>query len=142
MTAQIKITLVFAGLCLALLGGAVRAESISPTEVVLRGGVTVELPVTDLSATLRLVTDQRCPVDVACYWEGMRRIEVDVVQGRSAPVRIVLCNLCQGATDSATIDGVTLTFTQLEPSTEDLRALGRQPELADYSALISVSPAR
>ena len=92
--------------------------------------------------TLRLIalTDQRCPADAECYWEGMVRAEILVTNGDRIPVIITLCNLCDGARGDAIVDGHTITLGKLSPSMEELANLGRLAQLADYRLAISVSP--
>ena len=56
--------------------------------------------------------------------------------------QIVLCNLCEDGTRSATAAGLTLTLVSFAPSTEELALLGRDPVLADYALTVSYEPAQ
>jgi hypothetical protein len=82
------------------------------------------------------ITDQHCPPDVDCFWEGLIRAEIRVTDG-AATQQIALCNQCEDATRSTSVAGLTLKLVSLAPSTEELADLGRDPTLADYALTVS-----
>lgn len=102
---------------------------------------TTPLAVAGTSLTFQLIalTDQRCPADADCYWEGMVRADIRVTDGPQTTI-ITLCNLCEGASTQATAFGHTITLGRLSPSVDELATYGRPPVLADYSLGFSVSP--
>jgi hypothetical protein len=108
-------------------------------DITVRGGQPTPVPGTDLTITLTDVTDQRCPADVACVWEGMIRLELDVVQNATV-TPIVLCNSCADATRDAEAAGHHITFTALNPTTEVLALLGSTPQLDIYAATLTITP--
>ena len=105
----------------------------------LAGGQPTPIPGTDLTITFTGITDQRCPADADCYWEGMMRLKLDVVQDAKA-TPIILCNLCDGATRDADVAGHRISLVSLAPSTEDLALRGRDPQLSDYTATLTITP--
>ena len=121
-------------LCLILLTVPSAADPLR-----LPGGTSVALPGTDLTVSLTDVTDARCPRDVDCIWEGTIRLELTVRGADTPPQTLVICNICEGATRSAAVVGLTLTLAGLEPSTADLAALNRPARLADYTAPVTVT---
>lgn len=128
-------------LALALTLAATAAHPLTPQlvpELSLTGGTTTPLPDTGVTLTLTGITDQRCPADVDCYWEGMIRAEITVTAGATSE-EIVLCNLCDGATGLATAGGLTIGLLALAPSTEELAKLGREPALSDYTLTVNYS---
>jgi hypothetical protein len=108
-------------------------------ELTLTGGTAARVPDTEVVLQLTGITDQRCPADVDCYWEGMIRAEITVTAA-SGPVPIVLCNLCDDATGLATAAGLTFGLVGLAPSVEDLAKLGRAPVPADYRLTVNYGP--
>jgi hypothetical protein len=134
------INLVVAGLCIATIGGSAQAEGAPGQQVSAPGGRAVTVPGTDLTLTVVDVLDQRCPPDIECYWSGPIRVELDVARGATDPQRIVLCNLCDGATDIGHTGRFTFLFRDLMPSKGDVVALGRAPQLADYTVVLVVAP--
>jgi hypothetical protein len=128
---------------LAVIGLATTAQSLTTQlypEVTLRGGQEQAVPDTGITLLLTGITDQRCPPKVDCFWEGMIRAEISVADGAETQ-QIVLCNLCDDGTRSATAAGLTLTLVSLAPSTDELAKLGRAPVLADYALTVSYAPA-
>ncbi len=121
----------FALLCLPLATPAVietfRLPGGTPTDI---GGAIL---------TLTEVQDQRCPPDVDCYWEGLIRLTLTLAAADGPVETIILCNLCEGATREATVAGLTLSMTGLEPSTADLAVLRRPTKLTDYTAVVTTS---
>jgi hypothetical protein len=106
----------------------------------LTGGTPTAVAGTDITLTLTEVQDQRCPADVDCYWEGMIRLTLSVASASGPAETIVLCNLCDGATGTATVAGLTLAFETLTPTTAELARKARLPVLADYTAILTVTP--
>lgn len=102
-----------------------------------------DVPVLDLTSgwtfELEKVTDQRCPADVDCYWEGLILLEIRVTAPGSAPQQVLLCNLCEEADRTAALGGVVLRLSALTPSTEKLALRKRGPILADYIAEIGLT---
>jgi hypothetical protein len=124
---------------LALIGLASAAQPLTPTlsnEITLKGGEAQAVSDTGVTLLLTGITDQRCPPDVDCFWEGLIRAEITVTDG-AATQPIALCNQCENATRSASVAGLTLTLVSLAPSTEQLADLGRDPTLADYALTVS-----
>jgi hypothetical protein len=109
--------------------------------IVLKGGEGQMVGDTGLTLLLTEVTDQRCPPDADCYWEGMIRVEITVMPLKGPLQEIVLCNLCDDAERSARIEGVEFTLLGLAPSKEDLAKLGRDALLTDYSLTLAYGPA-
>jgi len=91
-------------------------------------------------ATFRLtgVTDQRCPPDVLCYWEGTIRLEIKVQAAPGESRTVILCNICDDGSRTADLPGMTLRLEGLEPSTAELAARARLPVLQDYTASIAL----
>lgn len=106
----------------------------------LQGGKGQLVPGTGVTLLLSGVTDQRCPGEVDCFWEGMIRAEITVSTAMTVE-EVVLCNLCVGASDLATAGGLALGLVSLAPSTGDLAALGRAPELRDYGLTVTYAAA-
>jgi hypothetical protein len=130
-----------AALALLALTGA--GHSLTPVlypEVTLRGAEARTIPETGVTLQLTGITDQRCPPEVDCFWEGMIRAEIAVTSAAGTE-EIVLCNLCEGATDLATAGGLTIGLVGLAPSTEELAKLGRAPVLGDYLLTVNYGPA-
>jgi len=125
---------------LALIALATAAHPLTPAEITLTGGRVQPIPGTGISLILTEVTDHRCPPGVTCVWEGLIRAEITVMPPLPGPQQITLCNLCEGASRSATTAGLTLTLVSLAPSTEDLAKLGRAPRLPDYELTVYVNP--
>lgn len=111
-------------------------------EVTLQGGVAATVPDTGATLLLTDITDQRCPSNVECFWEGMIRAEVTVTSSAGAATDIVLCNLCDDGTRTATVAGLDLTLVALSPKKDDIGALGRDPLLADYALTVGYGPAK
>ncbi|MDX1674027.1 MAG: hypothetical protein R3314_04400 [Longimicrobiales bacterium] len=87
-----------------------------PVLLTLAPGETAD--VAELSLTFVAVTeDSRCPVDVACFWEGYALVHVDAVVG-TAEQRLTLgtLDLPNGVSRSATVEGYRITLTGLEPA--------------------------
>jgi hypothetical protein len=112
-------------------------------ETSFRVGATAAVPVPGTRLMIRLtdVTDQRCPADVTCFWEGMMRVELDLSLPDAPAAKVILCNLCEDSTRSATQGGVTLTLTGLDPTQAEQARLGRDVALADYTAILTATPA-
>lgn len=128
---------------IALIGVATAAFPLTPKiypQMELPGGEPVALPETDITLTLTEVEDQRCPAGVDCVWAGMIRVHLTVSTPTSMQ-QIVLCNRCEDASDLATAAGQTFGLIGLQPSTEELAKLGRDPVLADYVLTVNYGPA-
>jgi hypothetical protein len=116
--------------------------SVEPLPTVdLTGGAEQPLTGTEMMVLVTRVDDQRCPAGVDCYWEGMIRVELTVLGPDESQQDITLCNLCDDATRSATVDGIEFTLIGLFPSQDDLAKLGRAPVLSDYRLTLSYGPA-
>jgi hypothetical protein len=129
---------------LALIGLASAAQPLTPKlypEVTLRAGEEQAIPDTGVTLLLTGITDQRCPPDVDCYWEGMIRAEITVLGPRDDQQQIVLCNLCEDGTGLATAAGLTIGLVSLAPSTEELAKYARPPILSDYELTVNYAPA-
>ena len=127
---------------LALAPSAALAFSVEALpQLTLKGGEGTSIPDTGLVALLTDVTDQRCPPEVDCYWEGMIRAKIVILGQRPELYEIVLCNLCDDADRSATVAGMELTLVSLAPSTEELARLGRDALLTDYTLTVAYGPA-
>lgn len=130
--------LALALLALALVTLPAGAEPHSTT-LMLQGGISTADSQSGSTLTLTGITDQRCPPEVDCYWEGMIRLEVTVLPATGTAETIILCNLCDDGSRSADAAGISLHFDALEPSTADLDRLGRPPVLSDYTATITLT---
>jgi hypothetical protein len=109
------------------------------TEIAVSAETPRRVPGTDITLTLTDVTDQRCPANVACMWEGMIRVELSVTSGTDAPKTIVLCNMCDGATRDAGVPGHTVSLVRLDPPVEFFVPLNRNPMLRDYTVTVDVT---
>lgn len=89
--------------------------------------------------TFRLseVTDQRCPAEVDCYWEGMMRVEITARRDAGDRV-LILCNLCDDGDRIADLQGMEVRLDGLEPSTDDLARKARLPVLQDYTVRLTL----
>ena len=110
-------------------------------EVTLQGGLTTAVPDTGATLLLSDITDQRCPSNVECFWEGMIRAEITVTPATGAATDIVLFNLCEDGSRSVTVAGLDLMLVALSPTKDDVGALGRDPLLADYALTVAYGPA-
>lgn len=134
--------LLAATLALLALTTAALACSAEPlAQLTLKGGEGVTVPDTALTLLLTGITDQRCPPEVDCFWEGMMRAEITVMTPSTDLAQIILCNLCDDGSRSATVAGLTIGLVSLAPSTEDLAKLGRAPQLTDYELTVNYGPA-
>ena len=106
----------------------------------LPGGVATPLPGTDITLLLTHVTDQRCPADVACVWQGMVRAKISVLSGMADRGTILLCNDCAEGASTARIGDITLHYVSLDPPRSVLAPLARNPRLSDYTLHITVTP--
>ncbi|MFN4193566.1 MAG: hypothetical protein ACK4FR_11535 [Tabrizicola sp.] len=129
-------SLAFAGLATA---SCALTPEIFP-QLTLPGGEPTRVPGTDITLTLTEVEDQRCPAGVDCFWEGIIRVRLSVMQD-GAIQEITLCNRCADNADLATAAGQTFGLIGLAPSTDQLAKLGRAPELTDYTATVNYGPA-
>ncbi len=93
---------------------------------------------TGTSFRLTAVTDQRCPADVACYWEGVMRVEITARSEAGTRV-LILCNLCDDGERIANLPQMVVRFDGLEPSTEDLERKARLPVLQDYTVRLTLT---
>lgn len=128
---------------LALIGLSTAAQPLTPRlyrEITLKAGEAQVILDTGVTLHLTRITDQRCPPDVDCFWEGMIRAEI-TVSTPTSEAQIVLCNQCDGASDLATAAGLTFGLVSLVPSTEDLAKLGRAPLLTDYELTVNYGSA-
>ena len=129
---------------LALIGLTSAAQPLTPRlypEMTLKAGEAQVIPDTGVTLLLTGITDQRCPPDVDCFWEGMIRAEITVTTAKPGVTQIVLCNLCDDGSSLVTVEGLTLGLVSLAPSTEELAKLGRAPVLADYALTVNYAPA-
>ena len=125
---------------LALIGLTSAAQPLTPKlypEMTLKAGEAQAIPDTGVTLLLTAITDQRCPPDVDCFWEGMIRAEISVLAGMEEPAQIVLCNLCEDGEGMATVAGLSVGLVSLAPSTDVLAKLGRAPVLADYELTVN-----
>jgi hypothetical protein len=106
----------------------------------LPGGVPTPIPGTALTVVLSDVTDQRCPSDVDCVWEGMIRAEITVLTGASGTTIFTLCNACETGSSSQTVAGKSFTLGTLSPGRDVLDPLSRLIVLEDYTLQVTVSP--
>jgi hypothetical protein len=127
--------LILALLCLLPLAAFANEEPLTITS-------TTPTADTGSSLTFQLIalTDQRCPANVDCYWEGMIRAEIAVTEWNADPVTIILCNMCDDGTNEAKVAGHTITLGRLSPTMEDIATFGRPAILADYRLALTVSP--
>jgi hypothetical protein len=115
----------------------------------LPGGQEVALPAGGVSGLtgpgLRLwlneVTDQRCPSEYDCYWEGMIRAVIFVNPDAHGAQYVVLCNLCEDGQRTAVVAGYQLTLEHLEPDHAVIEGLGRAAVLADYTVVVIIAAA-
>jgi hypothetical protein len=129
---------------LALIGLVTAAHPLTPKiypEITLKGGEGQFVPDTGVTLLLTGITDQRCPPDVDCYWEGMIRAEITVMTQEQEATEVVLCNLCDDGAGLVTVVGLTIGLVGLSPSTEELAKLGRAPLLTDYVLTVNYGPA-
>lgn len=110
-------------------------------EISLRGGEAHVVPETGVTLLLTGITDQRCPPDVDCFWEGMIRAEIAVMVDGRDTTQIVICNQCEDASGLATAGELTFGLVSLAPSKEELAKLGRAPVLSDYALTVNYGPA-
>ena len=141
----------WAGLVLAAcMAGQVLAETATLSlpggqdESVPAGGVVgVDGP--GLRLMLTEVTDQRCPSQYDCYWEGLIRAVILVTSDAHGAQYVVLCNLCDDGGREAVVAGYRLTLDRLEPEhavIEQLDSqLGRAVLLADYTVVVTIAAA-
>ncbi len=127
---------VLSGLLMLGLCPAAQADEIT---IDVPGDQTVQVLDTGLTVRFTGVTDQRCPSDVDCYWEGMIRVELSVARFGGASKPIILCNLCDDGTRDAVTGGQRFSLRGLAPPTEVLDAMGRLPVLADYTVTLAVA---
>ena len=109
-------------------------------EVTLKGGEGTVLPDTGVTLLLTGITDQRCPPDVDCFWEGMIRAEITVMAEQQELQQIVLCNQCEDGESLVTVAGLTIGLVGLAPSTKELAKRGRAPRLTDYELTVNYGP--
>lgn len=125
------------GMTLALPGGQ---EVILPAGA-LSGVSDVAEP--GLRLVLKEVTDQRCPSQYDCYWEGMIRAVILVNSDAHGAQYVVLCNMCDDGARSADVPGYVLTLDRLEPEHAVIERLdsqlGRAVLLADYTVVVTVA---
>ena len=129
---------------LALIGLTTAAQPLTTKlypEITLRGGEGQVIPDTGVTLLLTGITDQRCPPEVDCVWEGMIRAEITVMTASQELTGIVLCNQCDDGEGLVTVAGLTIGLVGLAPSTEALAKLGRAPLLTDYELTVNYGPA-
>ena len=125
--------------CLLLLGLAPMAQAGEVT-IDVRGDQTVQVLDTGVMVRFTGITDQRCPSNVDCFWEGMMRVELTIARGGAAAKPVIVCNLCEGGTRDVVAGGQRFSLRGLAPPTEVLDALGRAPELTDYTVTLAIAP--
>ena len=128
---------------LALIGLTSAAQPLTPRlypEMTLKAGEAQVIPDTGVTLLLTGITDQRCPPDVDCFWEGMIRAEI-TVSTPTSNAQIVLCNQCEDGESLVTVAGLTIGLVGLAPSTEELAKLGRAPLLTDYALTVNYGSA-
>jgi hypothetical protein len=108
--------------------------------ITLKGGEGQSIAETGQILLLTKITDQRCPVGVDCYWEGLIRAEITVMPLKGPLQQIILCNLCDDGDRTATVEGLELTLIGLAPSQEDLAKLGRPAVQTDYALTLAYRP--
>ena len=123
---------------LTLAATAALPYSVEPLPLVtLTGDKAQVLAETGVTLLLTGITDQRCPPQVDCFWEGMIRAEITVFGPQDLQQQIILCNLCDDGQRSAIAAGQELTLIGLAPSTEELAKLARKPVLTDYQLTVA-----
>lgn len=129
--------------CLALgpVVASASAEEALP-RLELKGGEGTPIPDTGLVLLVTGLTDQRCPAEVDCFWEGMIRVELTVLGPKADLQDIVLCNQCADGSNLVTVGELTIGLVGLAPSTVDLARLGRAPVLTDYVVTLSYGQVR
>ena len=128
---------------LALIGLTSAAQPLTPKlypEMTLKAGEAQAIPDTGVTLLLTAITDQRCPPDVDCFWEGMIRAEI-TVSTPTSNAQIVLCNQCEDGESLVTVAGLTIGLVGLAPSIEELAKLGRAPLLTDYALTVNYGSA-
>jgi hypothetical protein len=125
-------------LTLALICAATPA--LADQTITLQGGLPTPVPGTNLTLQLTDITDQRCPADVACVWEGMVLAEITVLSGMPTRTTVMLCNACDGNHTTVMVADKTLTYSRLSPGRDVLDPMARPPVLADYTLQITVAP--
>ena len=128
---------------LALIGLTTAAQPLTPKlypEITLKGGEGQMIPDTGVTLLLTGITDQRCPPEVDCVWEGMIRAEITVLTASQELTGIILCNQCDDGEGLVTVAGLTIGLVGLAPSTEALAKLGRAPLLTDYELTVNYGP--
>ena len=129
---------------LALIGLASAAQPLTPKlhpEITLKGGEGQVVPDTGVILLLTGITDQRCPPEVDCFWEGMIRAEITVMAETQELTQIILCNQCDDGQGLVTVAGLTIGLVGLAPSTAELAKHGRPPLLTDYELTVNYAPA-
>ena len=104
------------------------------------GDQTVQVLGTGLSVRFAGITDQRCPSDVACVWEGMIRVELHIARDGGASKPVILCNMCDDGTRDVIAGGHRFSLRGLAPSTEVLDGMARLPVLGDYTVTLAFAP--
>lgn len=99
----------------------VTAPEPSATALASGEAATVELrydqPLVHEDLELRLVEigDSRCPIGVACVWEGEVGVTLEVVRGSEAPVEVKLTLPARTDRDKAVVQGYLLRLLAVEP---------------------------
>jgi hypothetical protein len=106
----------------------------------LQGGVPTPIPGTDLTVMFSAITDNRCPSNTTCAWEGMIKAEITVLTGTRTPTTLILCNACDEAGIPQTVAGKTFTLGKLSPTPEFLSLVSRTIDLELYTLQVTVSP--
>ncbi len=108
-----------------------------PREILVTAGTETIDGQTGTTFRLTAVTDQRCPPEVDCYWEGMMRVEITTHAGAEDRV-MILCNRCDDGDGITKLPGMMVRFDGLEPSTEELGRKARLPVLQDYTVRLTL----
>ena len=134
---------------LVLVAGSLLAVPATANQIVIAvtGGTPLTVPagsfhasqVPGFTVSLTEVTDQRCPSDVRCVWEGLIRGGLAVDAGAGAEM-LILCNICDDAQHTGIAGGYDFTLGQLYPSRAVIEALGRAPVSTDYTVVVIVQP--
>lgn len=127
-----------------VLGACLAVQALADTATLaLPGGQEVSLPAGQVPGPrLRLflneVTDQRCPPEYDCYWEGLIRAVLLVNSDAHGAQYVVLCNMCEEGAREAVAAGDVIGLDHLEPDHTVIEGLGRAVVLADYTVVVTV----
>lgn len=108
------------------------------TPLILPEGGVLGLDGPGVELEIIAVTDQRCPSDIECYWEGMIRVELTVTSGDIVDT-LILCNACDDGHRDGAAAGYAFTLFRVDPARDALLRLDRMPVPSDYTLLLTVT---